>query len=87
MPYFDARRGFFDYWSHVYSIVAAKKLGERGYLCGWISDSARDQGSLPGQPKLCRSAERKVRDGLEYLQDAETGRHSSDRHLQSRALH
>ena len=34
-----------------------------------------------------RSAERKVLNGLEYLQDAETGRHSSNRHLQSRALH
>src|ERR1700691_2715148 len=37
VPYFDARRGFFDYWgldlgAHhgVYSIVAAKKLGHRG---------------------------------------------------------
>jgi hypothetical protein len=46
----------------------------------WIFD-------IPEHPKLRRIAERKVRDGLEYLQHAETGRHSSHRHLQSRALH
>jgi hypothetical protein len=69
------------------SISRSTRLRLVRYLFGWISDSSRDQGSLPGHPNLCRSAERKVRDGLEYPQDAETGRHSPNRHLQSRALH